>query len=119
MKALELQLPDGTPAPATDFGNVRPGTTTASREVRLVNVGDEPITDVLNLRVVQNETVAGEYRVTTGGVALTGEWQDVLAAQGGSLAPGAFVALQEAWHVPAGVTDIGADTGFLDWQYLR
>lgn len=116
MKTLTLQLPDGSPAPATDFGNVPPGTTTPARELRLVNTGDEAITGGIQMRVVQDDGVDGVYLVTANGVSLTDEWATVQAAD---LVPGAFILIEEAWQTPAGVTQSGLDNGWFDWQYLR
>ncbi|PIH00270.1 hypothetical protein [Deinococcus sp. UR1] len=115
MKQLQLRLPDGTPAPATDFGSVPPGTSTPTRELRLVNTGDEPITNVEAL-VVNDSLADGEYRVSLNGVALTGEWQPVLAE---ALAPGAFLTVQESWTTPVGVTTTGADHGQLRVRYAQ
>lgn len=115
MKQLQLRLPDGTPAPATDFGSVPPGTSTPTRELRLVNTGDEPVTSVEAL-VVNDSLSDGEYRVSMSGVILTGEWQSILSAP---LAPGAFLAVQESWTTPSGVTTTGADHGQLRVRYAQ
>ena len=116
MKQLDLQLPDGNPAPITDFGNVAPGATTTARELRLVNTGDEPITSI-KLRIVQDDANPGTYIVTANGVNLKGEWQEAATEQA-PLAPGAFIVLSEAWSVPAGAA-VGTDFAALDIEYLR
>ncbi|MBZ9715270.1 hypothetical protein [Deinococcus multiflagellatus] len=116
MKQLELQQLDGTLAPATDFGSVPPGTTTASRQLRLVNTGDEPVPG-LRLRVLQDGAVPGEYLVSANGVALTAQWTSPLGDE--LLAPGDSVLIVEAWTTPAGTTQTGADHGRLIISYQR
>lgn len=115
MKNLILQLPDGAPAPATDFGNVAPGTSTSIHELRLVNTGDEAIPAV-QMKVTQDGALPGLYVVTANGQALTDEWAEVLSAP---LEPGAFIAITEAWQVPAAATQTGLDNAYFDWQFLR
>lgn len=115
MKNLTLQLPDGTPAPATDFGNVAPGVTTPARELRLVNTGDEALPAV-QMKVTQDDALPGVYIVTVNGQPLTGDWTEVLTAP---LEPGAFVTVMESWQTPAGTALGGLDNAYFDWQYLR
>ncbi|MBZ9715485.1 hypothetical protein [Deinococcus multiflagellatus] len=116
MKRLELQQLDGTPAPATDFGSVPPGTTTPTRQLRLVNTGDEPVPG-LRLRVLQDGAVPGTYLVTANGLALGDAWTAPLADA--PLLPGQAVLISEAWTTPAGTTTTGADHGRLIISYQR
>ena len=113
MKTLALFLPDGTtPAPTTNFGPVRPGTTSPSRQLLLVNTGDEPIPNLL-ARIEQGSTTDGEYRVTVGSTNLT-DANQLLAAV---FEVGASLNVTESWSTPAGLTTTGPDTGTLVFLY--
>ena len=112
-KLLALLLPDGTTtAPATDFGSVPPGTTTASRSLLLKNTGDEAIPSIRG-HIDQTSTADGAYLVTVGSTALTGTAQELLSA---SLDPGATLSVSERWTVPGGVSAT-VDTGTLVFDY--
>lgn len=114
MKNLTLQLPDGTPAPTTEFGNVPPGTTTVQRELRLVNTGDEPITGDISLRALQDNTIDGTYIASAGGISLSANWQVVAT----NLAVGASILVLEAWQVPSTTSKpTGLDNGWLEWRF--
>lgn len=113
MKSLALFLPDGvTPAPATDFGSVPPGSTTPGRQLLLKNTGDEPISNLGGL-IEQTSLADGQYRVTVGSTNLTAIEQ--------ALAPvfevGASLAVSESWSTPANVTMTGPDTATLVFLY--
>lgn len=113
MKALTLQAPDGSPAPAGDFGSVPPGTTSVSRALQLLNTGDEAITSV-RMYVQQASSGAGVYRVTANSLELTTNLQEVLS---GPLNPGDSIGLLESVSTPPGVTVTGPDTATLVWEY--
>ena len=115
MKQLTLQLPDGNPAPATDFGNVPRGVTTATQELRLVYTGTEVITGGIEARILQDGPADGQYQATIDGVTLTAEWQVVQAAD---VAVGAFLLVREAWHTPESAEVSGPDLGSLEWRHL-
>ena len=115
MKQLTLQLPDGNPAPATDFGNVPRGVTTPSRELHLVNTGTETITGGVEARVIQNGAADGTYQVTIVGVNLTDEWQLVHETD---LPVGESLLVREAWHTPQAANVSGPDLGTFEWRHL-
>ncbi|GGR34143.1 hypothetical protein [Deinococcus ruber] len=113
-KAIALYLPDGTtPAPATDFGSVPPGTTAASRQLLVKNTGTEAIPS-LRMFIEQTSTADGEYHVTVGGLTLTGTAQEVLSSP---LAAGATLSVTEYWSTPAGLGVTGPDTANLVCQF--
>ena len=108
-KTLGLFLQDGTtPATATDFGGVPPGTTTPSRQLVLMNTGDEPISNLAG-RIEQASTADGEYRVTVGSTALSGAEQPLAAL----FDVGDTLNITESWNTPPGVTSTTPDTAVL------
>lgn len=115
MKQLALQLPDGNPAPATDFGNVPRGVTTATRELRLVSTGTDIITGGIEARVLQGGAADGTYLVTIDAKPLTDTWQVVHAAD---LAAGAFLVVRESWSTPEDAEVTGPDIGSFEWRHL-
>lgn len=113
MKQLSLLLPDGTPAPATDFGSVPPGTAAPSRQLLLRNTGDEPLTGI-RARVENASTENGEYTVTVQATVLTGDWTPLP-----DLAPGEDLLVLESWLTPPSLTVTGVDSGLLRVQFTR
>ncbi|GGL18247.1 hypothetical protein [Deinococcus radiotolerans] len=111
MKRLALLLLDDTPAPATDFGSVPPGTAAPNRSLRLVNTGDETVSGI-RVRVENESADNGEYRVTVQGTALTGDWTALP-----DLAPTEAFLVLESWLTPAGVAETGVDHGLLRIQH--
>lgn len=112
-KTLALYLPDGvTVAPATDFGSVNPGVTTATRSLLLKNTGTEVIPSI-RARIDQASTADGEYKVTANAKALNGANQELLTT---ALAVNATLAVTESWTTPAGAAGSN-DLGTLVFEY--
>jgi len=113
MKILTLFLEDGvTPAPATDFGSVPPGTTAPSRQLVLKNTGDEPISNLAGL-IEQASTADGEYHVTVGSTNLNAVEQSLVAV----FAVGDSLSVTERWTTPENVLVTGPDTATLVFVY--
>ena len=98
-KEISILVTGGsTPAPAPQFGEVPPGTSSAVLTSDLKNTGTEALSTV---RAWVNDT---RYRVTINGTLITatteGDAQDV-----GPLAVGAIVPLAEQWVTPADAPD--------------
>ena len=112
MRQVTFILPDGTPAPNTEFGEVAPGQTSAPRQVILKNTGDVDLF-VVKVWIEQADTVDGQYQASAAGITVTGTSQET-AQDFGPMSVGAAIYFTETF-AGAGAPDAGVpvDTGVL------
>lgn len=113
-RAVQLQNSDGTPLAAFDFGTVLPGTTSAIKDVQLRNTGDVAVS--LTVWVQNNAPLNGTLSVSFGGVGVLGVSEQT-ADDLGSLPPGAALAGQVQYAVPAISEGAAQVQSYLKFQY--